>query len=44
MNFAEAPLAFDRAPPLLGQHTAEVLGEIGLGQAEIDALAARGAI
>jgi len=44
MNFAEAPLAFDRAPPLLGQHTAEVLGEVGLGQAEIDALAARGVV
>jgi crotonobetainyl-CoA:carnitine CoA-transferase CaiB-like acyl-CoA transferase len=44
MNFAEAPLAFDRAPPLLGQHTAEVLGEIGLGRAEIEALAARGVV
>ena len=44
MNFAEAPLSFDRAPPLLGQHTAEVLGEIGLGRAEIDALAARGVV
>ena len=44
MNFAEAPLAFDRAPPLLGQHTAEVLGEIGLGRAEIEALAACGVV
>ncbi len=44
MNFADAPLAFDRGPPLLGQHTAEVLAEIGLGQAEIDALAARGVV
>ncbi|MGI4943396.1 MAG: CaiB/BaiF CoA transferase family protein [Janthinobacterium lividum] len=27
----DAPLRFDRAPPLLGQHTAEVLRELGLG-------------
>ena len=44
MRFAEAPLGFDRAPPLLGQHTAEVLPELGLGQAEIEALAARGIV
>ncbi|PZW45957.1 crotonobetainyl-CoA:carnitine CoA-transferase CaiB-like acyl-CoA transferase [Humitalea rosea] len=30
MRFAEAPLRFDRAPPLLGQHTAEILGELGM--------------
>jgi crotonobetainyl-CoA:carnitine CoA-transferase CaiB-like acyl-CoA transferase len=44
MNFAEAPLAFDRAPPLLGQHTAEVLAEGGLGPTELEALAARGVV
>jgi crotonobetainyl-CoA:carnitine CoA-transferase CaiB-like acyl-CoA transferase len=44
MNFAEAPLSFERAPPLLGQHTAEVLEEIGLGPAEVEALAARGVV
>jgi crotonobetainyl-CoA:carnitine CoA-transferase CaiB-like acyl-CoA transferase len=44
MNFAEAPLSFQRAPPLLGQHTAEVLEEIGLGPAEVEALAARGVV
>jgi len=44
MNFAEAPLSFDRAPPLLGQHTAEVLREIGLSQADIDALVAGGVV
>jgi crotonobetainyl-CoA:carnitine CoA-transferase CaiB-like acyl-CoA transferase len=30
LNFANAPLAFDRAPPLLGQNTEEVLREFGL--------------
>jgi crotonobetainyl-CoA:carnitine CoA-transferase CaiB-like acyl-CoA transferase len=44
MNFAEAPLSFHRAPPLLGQHTAEVLAEIGLGGADIEALASRGVV
>jgi crotonobetainyl-CoA:carnitine CoA-transferase CaiB-like acyl-CoA transferase len=32
------------APPLLGQHTAEVLAELGVEAAEQDALAARGVI
>ena len=31
-------------PPLLGQHTAEVLSELGRSPAEIDQLAARGII
>ena len=32
------------APPLLGQHTAEVLSELGVEAAELDALAARGSV
>jgi len=35
MRFHEAPLAFDRAPPLLGQHTAEVLEGLGFGEERI---------
>ena len=30
LNFRNAPLSFDKAPPLLGQHTAEVLAALGL--------------
>ena len=30
IKLADAPLRFDRAPPLLGQHTQEVLRELGL--------------
>src|SRR5262245_39762764 len=45
MRFSETPVRYDAPPPLLGQHTREVLGGIlGLGSAEIDALAAQGVI
>ncbi len=32
LNFRNAPLAYDKAPPLLGQHTHEVLAALGLGE------------
>ena len=41
LNFSETPLQYHRGPPTLGQHTAEVLAELGLDHA---ALAARGVV
>jgi crotonobetainyl-CoA:carnitine CoA-transferase CaiB-like acyl-CoA transferase len=44
IRMQDAPLAFDRAPPTLGQHTAEVLAELGLDEPARDALAAKGIV
>ena len=44
LRFAEAPLAPRHAPPLLGEHTAAVLGELGLSAADIDNLRTKGVI
>jgi len=39
MRFSETPIAYDRPPPLLGEHTAEVLqGVLGMDAREIDRL------
>ena len=38
------PAAIRRPAPLLGEHTAEVLAELGISAEEIDRLAAAGAI
>ena len=37
---SETPLAYDRASPRLGEHTDEVLAELGYDDAEIGRLAA----
>jgi crotonobetainyl-CoA:carnitine CoA-transferase CaiB-like acyl-CoA transferase len=44
IRMQDAPLSYDRAPPTLGQHTAEVLAELGLDGAAHDALAAKGIV
>jgi crotonobetainyl-CoA:carnitine CoA-transferase CaiB-like acyl-CoA transferase len=43
-RFDDQPLQDHRAPPLLGQHTREVLGAIGLQGQDVDALARRGVV
>jgi crotonobetainyl-CoA:carnitine CoA-transferase CaiB-like acyl-CoA transferase len=42
-NFAATPASIRRQAPRHGEHTREVLGEAGLGEAEIDELIASGA-
>ncbi|MCZ7564411.1 MAG: CoA transferase [Burkholderiales bacterium] len=45
MRFSETPVAYEVPPPMLGQHTREVLGTLlGKTDAELDALAAAGII
>jgi len=45
VRYSRSTLEYDRAPPLLGEHTDEVLAaELGLGAAELAALRSRGVI
>ena len=45
IHFREHPISYEVPPPLLGQHTRAILGEVlGLDSAEIDRLAGEGTI
>jgi crotonobetainyl-CoA:carnitine CoA-transferase CaiB-like acyl-CoA transferase len=44
INFSKTPASIRTVPPLLGQHTAEVLLEAGLSQRQIDDLSAKGIV
>ncbi|HEV8280813.1 MAG TPA: CoA transferase [Candidatus Limnocylindrales bacterium] len=44
LKFSSTPGSIRSAPPLLGEHTDEVLAEIGYGAAEVAALRERGAV
>jgi len=44
VKLSETPGSVRTAPPTLGQHTATVLGELGLGPSEVAALRERGVI
>ena len=43
-RFSESPAAIRRMPPRLGQHTREILTEVGYSEADIDALLGANAI
>jgi crotonobetainyl-CoA:carnitine CoA-transferase CaiB-like acyl-CoA transferase len=44
LRFSEAMLAFERAPPTLGEHTGEVLEELGISAQEIARLRGLGVV
>jgi len=44
INFKDAALRYEHAPPLLGQHSDDILRELGLSDAEIAALRAGGVV
>ncbi|MGY0064106.1 CaiB/BaiF CoA transferase family protein [Streptomyces sp. LZ34] len=44
LRFAGAPLTFEQPPPLLGQHTDEVLRELGVEEGDIKALREEGVV
>ena len=44
LKFARAKPAYERAPPLLGQHSDEVLHELGLSDDEIASLRKEGVV
>jgi len=44
VHLGDTPASYRLAPPMLGQHTAEVLADLGFGLAEIERLRAEGTV
>lgn len=44
LKFSDTPSPVRREPPLPGEHTREILGELGFSEAEVETIAAEGAI
>ena len=44
IHFSATPTRVDRAAPLLGEHTRELLAAYGYASAEVDALVAQGVV
>jgi crotonobetainyl-CoA:carnitine CoA-transferase CaiB-like acyl-CoA transferase len=44
LKLSDTPVSYVRHPPLLGEHTEEVLGELGYSDEEIKRLREEGAI
>jgi formyl-CoA transferase len=44
MHFSGTPTSIERHPPLLGEHTTEVLSELGYSEAQQADLKAKGVI
>lgn len=42
IHFSETPPQYDRHPPLLGEHTAEILGELGYSMEEVESMKEKG--
>jgi crotonobetainyl-CoA:carnitine CoA-transferase CaiB-like acyl-CoA transferase len=44
IKYSDTPVTYDRRPPMRGEHTREILTELGYGEGAIDDLAARGIV
>jgi crotonobetainyl-CoA:carnitine CoA-transferase CaiB-like acyl-CoA transferase len=44
IKYSDTPVTYDRRPPMRGEHSREILAELGYGEAAIEGLAARGVV